>query len=90
MHPARVGPSPWQRSSSSVRHRHHLSVPVRLGNGEVYGTLCCFGHAPVPTDLQSDLNRLRAAANLIGVKVDQARAKAIVDPWRRIGEQLRR
>jgi hypothetical protein len=44
----------------------HLSTPIRLKNGSVYGTLCCFSHG-VKEDLsEKQLRRLQAAAKVLG------------------------
>lgn len=42
----------------------HLSTPLVLGNGEVYGTFCCFSFAPDETLTERDLKRLRMASEL--------------------------
>ena len=48
-----------------IRIGTHLSTPIRLRNGAVYGTLCCFSEE-VKDDVSSrDLRRLEAAAKII-------------------------
>jgi GAF domain-containing protein len=48
----------------------HLSVPVTLGNGKVYGTLCAFAfHVDDDITLQ-DVWRLRAVADVIARRID--------------------
>ena len=48
----------------------HLSTPVVLADGRVYGTVCCFSAAPQP-DLQANaLACLRPCARLVARKVD--------------------
>jgi hypothetical protein len=49
----------------------HLSTPIRLGNGEVYGTLCCFSHGVVDSASELDLRRLRSAAKLLAQDLHQ-------------------
>lgn len=49
----------------------HLSVPIRLYNGEVYGTLCCFSRTPDPGLAQADAQALQAVADLIAAGVDK-------------------
>lgn len=44
----------------------HLSTPVRLAGGEVYGTLCCFSRGVQP---DADIERLRYTANLLAAKL---------------------
>lgn len=47
----------------------HLSTPVVLPDGRVYGTVCCFSTAANP-DLQvSALARLKQCAQLVAIKV---------------------
>ena len=43
----------------------HLSTPVVLNNGEVYGTLCCFSSQVKDKVGQLDLQRLKATARLL-------------------------
>lgn len=47
----------------------HLSTPVRLANGAVYGTLCCFSR---DTHAEADIERLRYTANLLASKLTLA------------------
>jgi len=42
----------------------HLSVPIRLANGHVYGTFCCFSHAPDPTLTERDLKVMRVFSDM--------------------------
>ncbi|WP_083745542.1 GAF domain-containing protein [Variovorax sp. KK3] len=51
----------------------HMSVPITLVDGTVYGTLCCFSFAPNPTLVDRDLKRLQMAAQMAARLVDQAR-----------------
>ncbi|MFM2279141.1 MAG: hypothetical protein RLZZ444_1372 [Pseudomonadota bacterium] len=48
----------------------HLSVPVRFGDGQIYGTLCCFSFLPRPNLGQPELDLLHQlagiTANLLG------------------------
>lgn len=44
----------------------HLSTPVRLADGRVYGTLCCFSRN---VKEGADINRLRFTANLLAEKL---------------------
>jgi EAL domain-containing protein (putative c-di-GMP-specific phosphodiesterase class I) len=34
------------KSASQLNIRSYLGVPIRLTNGDLYGTLCCFSHSP--------------------------------------------
>lgn len=49
----------------------HLSVPIRLSNGMVYGTFCCFGHAPDHSLNERDLAMLRTFAGLVARRIDR-------------------
>jgi GAF domain-containing protein len=49
----------------------YLSTPIRLQNGEVYGTLCCFSHQVVDGASDTDLGRLRSAAKLLAQDLHQ-------------------
>lgn len=51
----------------------HLSTPVVLGDGCVYGTLCCFSFEAVRPLVERDLKRLRMAASLTARLIDQHR-----------------
>jgi hypothetical protein len=44
----------------------HLSTPVRLADGQVYGTLCCFSRG---VQKDADIDRLRYTANLLSEKL---------------------
>lgn len=53
----------------------HMSVPLVLSNGEVYGTFCCFSRRANETLNSRDLNLIRVFANiaaeLLGKKADR-------------------
>lgn len=49
----------------------HLSVPVYLRNGKVYGTFCCFSSRPDPSLTDRDLAIMRAFADVIGEQIQQ-------------------
>ncbi|GKS75873.1 histidine kinase [Acidovorax sp. SUPP950] len=51
----------------------HLSTPVRLSGGAVYGTLCCFSRG-VRAD--ADIDRLRYTANLLAARLAPGSAGA--------------
>lgn len=50
----------------------HLSTPILLGNGQVYGTLCCFSFSPHETVQQRDLKNLKSVAMLLARKIDKS------------------
>lgn len=49
----------------------HLSVPIRLATGEVYGTLCCFSRQPNLTLGERDLQMLRALGEVLASRIDE-------------------
>lgn len=49
----------------------HLSIPIKLSNGRVYGTFCCFSHDPDQTLTERDLSVMRAFADLAGRQIEQ-------------------
>jgi GAF domain-containing protein len=51
----------------------HMSAPITLNDGTVYGTLCCFSFAANPGLADRDLKRLQMAATMTARLIDQAR-----------------
>jgi hypothetical protein len=49
----------------------HVSTPIRLNNGDVYGTLCCFSHTVVESANETDLRRLQITAKLLAQDLHQ-------------------
>ncbi|MCE4556991.1 EAL domain-containing protein [Roseateles cellulosilyticus] len=47
----------------------HLSVPIRLSDGRIYGTFCCFSHAPDLTLTARDLQVMRVFAELAAEQI---------------------
>lgn len=47
----------------------HLSVPIRLQDGRLYGTFCCFSHAPNSTLNERDLGMMRVVAEMVGEQI---------------------
>lgn len=63
----------------------HLSTPIVLNDGRVYGTLCCFSEAANPALTQQDLRKLELSARLTAQKIDEHRAReteAATAHWR--------
>lgn len=48
----------------------HISVPIQLRDGRVYGTFCCFSLASTLTLGQRDLHMMRAFADLLAYQID--------------------
>lgn len=49
----------------------HLSVPIRLADGRVYGTFCCFSFIADPSLGQRDLQMMKAFADLVADQLDR-------------------
>jgi EAL domain-containing protein (putative c-di-GMP-specific phosphodiesterase class I) len=56
--------------TSAVPIGSHLSVPIRLSDGRVYGTLCCFSFIPDVSLTERDLQMMRVLAELLGDQID--------------------
>src|SRR5579883_505846 len=48
----------------------HLSVPLKLADGRVYGTFCCFSFQPDVSLNERDLHMMKAFAELIAYQID--------------------
>lgn len=48
----------------------HLSVPIRLRDGRIYGTFCCFSYLPDYTLTHRDLQTMRVFADLVAHQID--------------------
>ena len=53
----------------------HISAPIVLTNGQVYGTLCTFSMAADPTLTQKDLQKLECVARVAAKRIDARLAK---------------
>ncbi len=51
----------------------HLSTPLVLGNGQVYGTLCFFSQQVQPHCTERDLRRLQIAAKMLSDEIGRTR-----------------
>mgnify|MGYP000963432436 CR=1 FL=1 len=58
----------------------HISTPLTLPGGEVYGTLCCFSFTANPEATEADLRRLRFTADLAGQRIDAGRKALSLQP----------
>jgi GAF domain-containing protein len=54
----------------------HLSTPIVMGDGSVYGTLCCFSFAVSTRSADEDLKVLRAAAELLAERLEEFEARS--------------
>jgi len=51
--------------------RAHLSVPIRLSDGRVYGTFCCFSSTPDATLGDRDLALVKIFADLTARHIER-------------------
>ncbi len=58
----------------------HMSTPIVLHDGSVYGTLCCFSMSANPDVHQNDMRKLKYTAQLTAKQIDQHAAKPADDP----------
>lgn len=58
-------------ATQSIPIGSHLSVPIRLYSGDIYGTLCCFSHHSDMTLGERDLKMLRAFAEVLAADIDE-------------------
>jgi len=52
----------------------HLSAPIVLSDGRVYGTLCCFSYGVTTTITERDMRRLRFTAELAAHHLEKQQA----------------
>ena len=58
-------------ATAAVRVGAHLSVPIVLRNGQVFGTLCCFSHHAQPELAEQDAEALSAVADMVAAGIDK-------------------
>ncbi|NEX60087.1 sensor domain-containing protein [Noviherbaspirillum galbum] len=51
--------------------RAHLSVPIRLNNGEIYGTYCCFSSTPDQSLNERDLGVMYVFADMLARQIER-------------------
>jgi EAL domain-containing protein (putative c-di-GMP-specific phosphodiesterase class I) len=49
----------------------HMSVPIRLADGQVYGTFCCFSYSPNVSLTDRDLNMMRVFAEMVAEQIQE-------------------
>jgi EAL domain-containing protein (putative c-di-GMP-specific phosphodiesterase class I) len=62
-------------ATSAIPIGSHLSIPVRLESGEIYGTLCCFSHVPDRSLGERDMALLRALGEVLAARIDEGLAQ---------------
>lgn len=71
MHDAREFPAALEiPATTELPVGAHLSVPIRLREGDVYGTFCCFSHVPNRTLTDRDLAVMRVFAEMIADQIE--------------------
>ena len=53
----------------------HLSTPIVMKDGSVYGTLCCFSFSPSEQVNERDLKNLQLTAQLTASKIEQSQPR---------------
>jgi EAL domain-containing protein (putative c-di-GMP-specific phosphodiesterase class I) len=48
----------------------HLSVPIRLRNGEIFGTFCCFSHTTNPALGPADIDKMHVFAHMVSAELE--------------------
>ena len=66
----------------------HIGIPIRLADGSLYGTFCCFSRYADPTLNQRDLSLLRVFAELAGKVIGRERQRKVESY--RLHERVRR
>jgi EAL domain-containing protein (putative c-di-GMP-specific phosphodiesterase class I) len=74
-------------ATSAIPIGAHLSIPVELESGEIYGTLCCFSYRPDKTLGDRDMGMLRAFAEVLAGRIDERLAAARHE--KRAAEEIR-
>ncbi len=62
-------------AQSAIPIGTHISTPIVLKGGEVYGTLCAFSFTPHEHANPADLKKLQFTAQLTAQKIDKQRAE---------------
>lgn len=57
--------------TSAIPIGAHVSVPIHLSDGSVYGTFCCFSFLPDMSLTERDLQIMKTFAELLAAQIDQ-------------------
>lgn len=70
----------------------HISVPIRLPNGTVYGTFCCFSRQPNHALAEKELEVVRVCADVVSSLIEDAVSfgNELLEKRRRIHERVER
>jgi diguanylate cyclase (GGDEF)-like protein/PAS domain S-box-containing protein len=61
-------------ATTALPVRAHVSVPIRLQDGRIYGTFCCFSYTPDQSLNERDIHMMRAFADLTASQIDTERS----------------
>ena len=78
VHDAATHPAFPQLPATPFRVGAHLSTPIVLADGRVYGTLCAFSQAGDPTLTERDLMKLGSVARVVAKRIN-TRAQTVRD-----------
>lgn len=53
--------------------RSYIAAPIRLADGTLYGTFCCYSHSPDRSLNERDLAMMRVCADMTACQIDQER-----------------
>lgn len=77
VHDAATHPAFGQLPATPFRVGAHLSTPIVLSNGKVYGTLCCFSQGADNSLTERDLQKLECVAKLTAKRIDIKQAREL-------------
>lgn len=68
----------------------YVGVPVQLGYGHIYGTLCCISHEPDPSIQERDVKLIEILADIIGeqLALEEGRTAPVRDKRARIQRSI--
>jgi EAL domain-containing protein (putative c-di-GMP-specific phosphodiesterase class I) len=58
-------------ATETMKIRAHLGVPIRLSDGSIFGTFCCYSRSPLSTLRENDVTAMTRFAGLIGSMLEQ-------------------
>ncbi|QNP59791.1 sensor domain-containing phosphodiesterase [Paenacidovorax monticola] len=71
---ARVPATQHIPATHAIHIGSHLSVPIRLEDGQIYGTLCCFSYQPNPSLGEHDIQLMHTFADILAARLDESAA----------------
>ncbi|WP_019042188.1 GAF domain-containing protein [Comamonas testosteroni] len=75
VHDAATHPAFSKLPATPFRVGAHLSTPIVLASGKVYGTLCCFSQAADESLTAKDLQKLECVAKITARRIDIKQAQ---------------